>query len=83
MTKMLEKAISKVKQLSEADQNAITQLVLDELEERRLEASFANPKSPALPEKPLTEAGTQGVIVLVGTLDYDKDYGYKEQRNRH
>lgn len=57
MTEMLEKAISEVQQLSETDQNAIAQLILEELEdERRWDAAFAHPKSPLLLEKLLAEA---------------------------
>ena len=45
MTKLLEDAIAKVRQLSEAEQNAIAQIVLDEIEsERRWDELFA--KSP-------------------------------------
>jgi len=45
MTKLLEQAMSKVRQLPEADQDAIAQIVLDELEsERRWDELFA--KSP-------------------------------------
>ena len=55
MTEMLEKAISEVQRLSETEQNAIAQLILEELEdERRWDAAFA--KSPALLEKLLAEA---------------------------
>lgn len=45
MTKLLEEAIAKVRELSEADQDAIGQLVLDEIEsERHWDELFA--KSP-------------------------------------
>jgi hypothetical protein len=45
MTKLLEDAIAKVRQLSEAEQDAIAQIVLDEIEsERRWDELFA--KSP-------------------------------------
>ena len=55
MTEMLEKAIAEVQQLSESEQDAMAQLILEELEdERRWDASFA--KSPALLEKLLAEA---------------------------
>jgi hypothetical protein len=35
MTKLLEQAISKARELSEAEQNAIAQIVLDEIESER------------------------------------------------
>ncbi len=42
MTKLLESAIAKARQLPEADQNAIAQIVLDEIEsERRWDELFA------------------------------------------
>src|SRR5688500_11267205 len=42
MTKLLEDAISKVRQLSEAEQDAIARIVLDEIEsERRWDEMFA------------------------------------------
>ena len=45
MTKLLEQAIAKARELSEADQDAIGQLVLDEIEsERHWDELFA--KSP-------------------------------------
>ena len=45
MTKLLEDAIAKVRQMPEDEQNAIAQIVLDEIEsERRWEELFA--KSP-------------------------------------
>jgi len=45
MTKLLETAIAKVRGLSEAEQDAIAQIVLDEIEsERRWDELFA--KSP-------------------------------------
>jgi hypothetical protein len=45
MTKLLEDAIARVRQLSEAEQDAIAQIVLDEIEsERRWDELFA--KSP-------------------------------------
>ncbi len=57
MTKMLEKAIAEVRQLSEVDQDAIAHFILAELEdERRWDAAFAHPKSPILLEKLLAEA---------------------------
>lgn len=63
MTEMLEKAIAEVKLLSEADQDAIAQFILEELEdERRWEASFSHPKSPLLIEKLLAEAEAEDVI---------------------
>jgi len=51
MTKMLEKAISEVRQLPETDQDAIAQLILEELEdELPWDAAFVHPKSPLLLE---------------------------------
>jgi hypothetical protein len=45
MTKMLEKALAKAKELPEAEQDAIAQIVMDEIEsERRWDALLA--KSP-------------------------------------
>lgn len=42
MTKLLEEAMAKVRQLSEEDQNAIAQIVLNELEsERKWDERFA------------------------------------------
>ncbi len=58
MTELLEKAISEVKRLSEVDQDAIAQLILEELEdERRWDAAFT--KSPELLEQLLAEAETE------------------------
>lgn len=55
MTELLEKAIFEVRELSEADQNTIAQLILEELEdERRWNAAFA--RSPELLENLLAEA---------------------------
>jgi hypothetical protein len=43
MTRLLEEAIAKVRQLSETEQNAIARLVLDEVEsERQWDERFAN-----------------------------------------
>ena len=57
MTEMLEKAISEVRQLPEADQDAMAHFILAELEdERRWDVAFAHPKSPMLLEKLLAEA---------------------------
>jgi len=45
MTKLLEQAVDKARQLSEAEQDAIAQIVLDEIEsERKWDELFA--KSP-------------------------------------
>jgi hypothetical protein len=42
MTKLLEEAIAKVRELSDAEQNAVAQIVLDEIEsERRWDERFA------------------------------------------
>ncbi len=58
MTELLEKAISEVKRLSEVDQDAIAQLILEELEdERRWDAAFT--QSPELLEQLLAEAETE------------------------
>ena len=67
---MLEKAISEVQQLSETDQDAIAQLILEELEdERRWDAAFAHPKSPALLEKMLAEAEAEDEAGLTQDCD--------------
>ena len=68
MTEMLEKAISEVQRLSETEQNAIAQLILEELEdERRWDAAFA--KSPALLEKLLAEAEAEDKADLTQDCD--------------
>ena len=68
MTEALEKAISEVRQLPEADQNAIAQLILEELEdERRWDAAFA--KSPEVLEKLLAEAEAEDAAGLTQDCD--------------
>ena len=63
MTEALEKAISEVQQLPEADQNAMAQLILEELEdERRWDAAFA--RSPEVLEKLLAEAEAEDAAGL-------------------
>lgn len=65
MTKMLERAISEVKQLPESNQDAIAQLILEEIEdERKWDAAFSNPKSELLLEKLLAEAETEDGLGL-------------------
>lgn len=55
MTKLLEKAIAKLKTLPQEEQNTMAIIILDELEdERRWDESFA--KSPDLLAKLATEA---------------------------
>ena len=55
MTELLEKAIIEVKQLPDDDQNAIAQLIFEELEDERLwDETFA--KSPEVLEHLLAEA---------------------------
>ena len=65
---MLEKAIAEVQQLSESEQDAMAQLILEELEdERRWDVSFA--KSPALLEKLLAEAEAEDDAGLTQRCD--------------
>ena len=65
---MLEKAIAEVQQLSESEQDAMAQLILEELEdERRWDASFA--KSPALLERLLAEAEAEDDAGLTQRCD--------------
>ena len=70
MTKMLEKAISEVRQLPETDQDAIAQLILEELEdERRWDAAFSHPKSPLVLEALLAEAEAEDEAGLTQDCD--------------
>ena len=62
MTELLEKAIIKVKQLPDDDQNAIAQFIFEELEdERRWDEAFT--KSPELLEHLLAEAEEQAGLI--------------------
>ena len=70
MTKLLEKAIFKVKQLSEPDQNAIAQLILEELEdEQQWDHTFVQPKSALLLEELLAEAEVEDEAGLTQDCD--------------
>ncbi len=68
MTELLEKAISEVKQLPDADQNAIAQFIFEELEdERRWDEAFA--KSPEVLERLLAEAEAEDLAGLTQPCD--------------
>ncbi|MEM7736955.1 MAG: hypothetical protein AAF267_14320 [Deinococcota bacterium] len=70
MTELLEKAIAQVQDLPAANQDAIAQLILEELEDERLwDEAFAHEKSPALLEKLLAEAEAEQQAGLVQDCD--------------
>lgn len=71
MTKLLEQAIAKVRGLPEVDQDAIAQIVLDELEsEQKWDELFA--KSPGKLQKLADEAWADHEAGLSEELDPDK-----------
>ena len=71
MTKLLEKAISEVQRLSEGEQDAIAQLILEELEdERRWDASFTG--SPHVLAKLLEEAEAEDRAGLSQACDVEE-----------
>ena len=71
MTKLLEKAISEVQRLPEDEQDAIAQLILEELEdERRWDAVFAG--SPDVLEKLLEEAEAEDRAGLSQACDVEE-----------
>jgi hypothetical protein len=70
MTKMLERAVARVKQLSEEQQNAIAALILDEIEDdARWDAAFA--ASPDLLAQLAAEAEEEDRKGLTKELDPD------------
>ena len=71
MTKLLEKAISEVQRLPEDEQDAIAQLILEELEdERRWDAAFAG--SPDVLEKLLEEVEAEDRAGLSQACDVEE-----------
>lgn len=70
MTKMLEKAVARVKQLPEDQQNAIAALILEEIEdEARWDAAFA--RSPDILTRLAAEAEEEDRKGLTEDLDPD------------
>jgi hypothetical protein len=71
MTKLLEEAIAKVRQLPEAEQNAIAQLILDEVEsEKQWDELFA--KSPEKLRKLADKAWAEHEAGQSESLDPEK-----------
>jgi hypothetical protein len=71
MTKLLEKALAKVRDLPEAEQDAIAQLVIDEIEsERKWEGLIA--KSPEKLRKLADAAWAEHEVGKSQELDPDK-----------
>ena len=71
MTKLLERAVKKVKALSERDQDAIAALILDELEdEARWDQAFARSRDAL--EKLGDEAAAENRSRKTKPLDPDK-----------
>lgn len=68
MTNMLEIAIERARQLSEEQQNAIAELILEEIaDDAHWDASFA--RSPDLFERPAAEAAAEDRQGLTKELD--------------
>ena len=71
MTKLLEKAVAKVKELPAAEQDAIAALILDELEdEARWDAAFA--RSHDVLGRLAAEAAKEDQAGLTEEMDTDK-----------
>ena len=71
MTKLLEQAVARVRELSEAEQDAIARIVIDEIEsERRWDASTA--KSPEKLRKLADEAWSRHEAGDSEALDADR-----------
>ena len=56
MTEQLKAAFSQVEKLSQAQQDAIAQLILDQLDEQEWDAIISSPKGQATMKKLLAEA---------------------------
>jgi hypothetical protein len=71
MTKLLEQAVAKARELSEAEQDAIAQIVIDEIEsERRWDESLA--KSPEKLQKLADQAWSEHESGRSQILDPDR-----------